>query len=107
MDGDVLIEVRFKRLTSEGGRKGAIVGDRYGCPLFVDGEGFDCRIDTGGQSLILGETYVLAVKFMNPHLALPTVAIDKPITLWEGKEIAAGKIVQLCGVSCGSRPTPA
>jgi hypothetical protein len=67
----------------------------YGCPLFVNGEGFDCRLYLGGQTLQLGETYEVPIKFMNPDLILPKLAPGKPITLWEGKEIATGKIVIL------------
>ncbi len=65
MKPDAIIEVRFKTMT-EGGRQGAIVGEFYGCPLFVDGKAFDCRLSLDGKTLPLGETYELAVKFMNP-----------------------------------------
>lgn len=94
MKPDAIIEVRFKK-TAEGGRKGAVVGNIYGCPLFVDGEGFECRLLLGGQTLQLGETYEVPVKFMNPEIVLSKLAIGKSITLWEGKDVATGKVVRL------------
>jgi hypothetical protein len=40
---DAIVEVRFKT-TAEGGRRRPLSGAEYfGCPLFVDGEAFDCR----------------------------------------------------------------
>ena len=93
MKPDAIIEVRFKK-TTEGGRESAIVGDVYGCPLFVEGEGFDCRLLLTGKELQLGETYEIPVKFMNPDMVLPKLSIGKTITLWEGKDIATGKVVR-------------
>ncbi len=94
MKPDVIIEVRFKT-TAEGGRKTSVVGQVYGCPLFVDGSGFDCRLILEGRELQLGGIYEIPVKFMNPDLVLPKLKRGKLITLWEGKEIATGKILKL------------
>lgn len=94
MKPDAVIEVRFKT-PSEKGRQGAVVGEVYGCPLFVDGEAFDCRIYLEGKTLDLGKTYEVGVKFLNPQLALPHLSPGKSIYLWEGKEIATGKVVRL------------
>jgi hypothetical protein len=95
MKPDAIIEVRFLT-ASEGGRHSNIVGEEfYGCPLFAEGKAFDCRILLNGRTLQLGETYELPVKFLNPSLALPKLSPGKPIKLWEGKDIAAGKIVRL------------
>jgi hypothetical protein len=60
---DAIIEVRF-RTTDEGGRKTPVDGDFYSCPLFVDGEGFDCRIFLGNQRAELGQWYQFPVKFL-------------------------------------------
>jgi hypothetical protein len=92
---DAIIKVRLKTAV-EGGRQTAIaVGDNpYGCPLFVDGEAFDCRLLLKNQTLELGGTYELPVKFLNPDLALPKLSAGKLISLWEGKEIAIGKVVR-------------
>ena len=91
---EAIIEVRFKT-TAEGGRRGAIFGKDYRCPLFVDGEAFDCRIPLDGKVLLLGETYELPVRFLFPNLALPMLSLGKLVALWEGKEIAVGKVVRL------------
>lgn len=96
MQPDVIIEVRFKT-TAEGGRQGAIaIGEtHYGCPLVVEGEGFDCRLLVSGRTLQLGKTYELPVKFLNPDFVLPKLSPGKVVTLWEGKEIASGKVVRV------------
>lgn len=94
MQADAIIEVRFRK-TVEGGRQSPIAGTVYACPVFVDGEGFDCRLSLGGRTLQLGKTYEISVKFMNPEMVLPKLTIGKTITLWEGKEVATGKVVRL------------
>jgi hypothetical protein len=94
MKADAIIEVRFKT-AAEGGRQGDIVGNYYGCPLVVDGEAFECRLPLDGKTLHLGETYELPVKFMNPDLVMPKLSPGVSVTLWEGKEIAAGKVISL------------
>lgn len=96
MKPDVVIKVRF-RTAAEGGRQGPIViGDGlYGCPLFVDGEAFDCRLLVKAQTLELGQTYELPVKFLDPDRALPKLSPGKAVRLWEGKDIATGEIVHL------------
>ena len=94
MQPDAIIEIRFKT-TGENGRQSAVAGEVYGCPLFVDGEAFDCRLCLEGRTLDLGETYEVGVKFLNPQLALPHLSPGKSIYLWEGKEIATGKVVRL------------
>lgn len=94
MTPDITIEVRFKT-TAEGGRAGPVVGTQFGCPMYIAGEAFDCRLLIEGRVLGLGETYEVPVKFLNADLALPRLAPGKEITLWEGKEIAKGKVLRL------------
>ena len=95
MKPDAIIEVRFKT-TAEGWKTWDILGAEYfGCPLFVDGEGFDCRLLLGGRSILLGQKYELPVVFLCPDLALPKLAPGKAITLWEGKDVATGRVVRL------------
>jgi hypothetical protein len=92
MNADAIIEIRFKT-TAEGGRQDAIVGTFYGCPLFIDGEAFDCRLSLNGKTLLLGETYKLPVKFLNRDLVLPKLSQGKTVILWEGKEVATGRVL--------------
>ena len=99
MKPDAIILVRFKT-TAEGGRQSAIVipdhsEKYYGCPLFIEGEAFDCRLLVQGKTLELGETYELPVQFLYPELALPKLSPGKSVRLWEGKDIAAGEVVRL------------
>jgi hypothetical protein len=90
-NADIIIEVRFKT-PSEGGRKSSISGNVYSCPLLIDGAAFDCRILLGDKRIELGHTYDLEVRFLFRDLALPHLALGRAISLWEGKEIANGKI---------------
>lgn len=91
---DAYIEVRF-RTTIEGGRKTPIIGDIYACPIFIDGEGYDCRLLIYGMKIDLGMPYEIPIKFLNRDLILPKLAIGKKIILWEGKDIADGKITKI------------
>lgn len=91
---DAFLKVRFNS-PDEGGRKTSVKGDFYACPLFVDGEGFDCRILIKGRTLELGIWYELPVKFMNKDLVLPKLNVGKLVTLWEGRKVASGKVVRL------------
>jgi hypothetical protein len=96
MRPDVIIKVRFKT-TAEGGRQSSItIGETpYGCALLIEGEAFDCRLLVNEKTLQLGNTYELPIKFLNPGLVLSKLSPGKPVTLWEGKEIAEGEVVRL------------
>jgi hypothetical protein len=94
MNPDAIIDVRFKT-TDEGGRKTPVVGNYYSCPLFVDGEGFDCRIFLGNQKVELGEWYQLPVKFLHREFVISKLSPGKPISLWEGKDVANGKVLEV------------
>ncbi|MBN8884098.1 MAG: hypothetical protein J0I77_00125 [Rudaea sp.] len=94
MKSDAIIEVRFKT-TAEGGRRSDVVGSYYGCPLFVGGEAFDCRLPLEEGVLHLGKSYRLPVKFMNPNLVLPKLSPGVSIALWEGKEVAVGRVISI------------
>lgn len=77
-----------------GGRQTAVKGDFYACPIFIDGEGFDCRIFIKGRTLELGKWYELPVKFLNKDHALPKLTVGKSVTLWEGKTVGEGKVLR-------------
>jgi hypothetical protein len=96
MNPDAIIEIRLKT-TTEGGRQKAIViiDSPYGCVLFVDGEAFDCRILVQNKTLELGATYKLPIKFLRPDLALAKLSVGKSVRLWEGKDIAVGRVVKV------------
>lgn len=91
---DATIRVRF--LTpDEGGRQTDVTGDVYACPMFIDGDAFDCRIHLNGNTLTLGSTYDVPVKFLNRELALPRLAPRKRVKLWEGKYVADAEVVRI------------
>lgn len=94
MKPDAIINVRFFTL-SEGGRNTAVEGQFYACPLFVEGEGFDCRLLLGGRRLELGTTYEVPVKFLYRELALPKLTVGKDVLLWEGRNVAKGEVVKI------------
>ena len=91
---DATIQIRFKT-TAEGGRIGPIQGKQFSCPMLISGEAFDCRLETGGRILELGETYEVPIRFLNPQLAVPKLTVGKEVVLWEGKEIATGRVLRL------------
>lgn len=91
---DAYLEIRF-RTKEEGGRNTAVSGDFYACPLFVDGEAFDCRLLIAGKNLNLGDWYKIPVKFLNKDLALSRLVVGKEVTLWEGKDVADGAVIEI------------
>lgn len=101
MQPDAVIEVTFLSC-EEGGRTSPIEGDQYGCPLMVNGHGFDCRFVLSEASRFeLGKTYPIRVKFLFPELALAELREGDAIRLWEGKTIARGKVLKLLGGEVG------
>lgn len=91
---DIRLRVRF-RTPDEGGRKCAIFGELYACPMLIDGEGFDCRLMIKDMELVLGEWHVVPVKFLNRELALSRLVVGKKVILWEGKNVADGTVIQI------------
>ncbi len=101
MKPDIYIKVRFKT-SAEGGRKSTLrrkapLGpDFYACPMIVNGNMYDCRLLIGDMEIELGKYYEVPVKFLDKDLTLPNLSIGKQITLWEGKEVAAGTVTKIC-----------
>jgi hypothetical protein len=94
MKPDAIISVCFKT-PEENGRNTAVQGDYYNCPLFIDGEGFDCRLLLGRNKLELGVRYEVPIKFLFPELVRTKLTVGKEVTLWEGKEIASGTVLKI------------
>lgn len=101
MKPDIYIKVRFKT-SAEGGRKTplkrkiSVTPAFYACPMIINGKGYDCRLLLGDEDIELGKYYEIPVKFLDKNLALLNLSIGESITLWEGKEIAAGQVTQIC-----------
>jgi len=93
MKPDATLRVRF--LTEkEGGRSTPILGHNFGCPVMVGESGYDCRfVIEKSSTLELGRTYDISVKFLSPALAKSAIPAGTDVTLWEGKTIAIGYLV--------------
>ncbi len=91
---DAVIKVKFKR-PDEGGRKQSPSGEFYGCVLFVNSDAYECRLLLHGRSLELGVEHEVPVKFLSPAAVLPKLFPGLEIRLWEGREVATGKVVSL------------
>lgn len=90
---DAKIRVRFLPET-EGGRRTDISGREYGCPLMVEGQGFDCRFMATTEPVYrLGHEYEIPIKFLSPETALPLLVVGRKMSLWEGRTIAEGTII--------------
>jgi hypothetical protein len=94
MSPDAYIEVKF-RTTEDGGRKTPVTGEFYACPMFIDKEAYDCRLLIKGMILELGHLYIVPVKFLNRDSVLPKLFVGKNIVLWEGRDVADGKVTKI------------
>jgi len=92
------VMARVRLYTSEeGGRSQPIPAIQFSCPLFFQGEGFDCRLllDQPGIGLLLGESAVVPIKFLFPEDIMPRLKKGDQFRLWEGKEIAKGEVLEI------------
>lgn len=97
MQPDIIARVTMFAMGA-GGKSSAIPAVRYGCPLFIDGQGFDCRLllDQVGYGLELGATAVVPIKFLHFDLVRGLLAPGVRFTLWEMRHFAEGEILQVC-----------
>lgn len=81
-----------------GGKSSAIPPIRYGCPLFIDGQGFDCRLllDKLGHKFEPGTTEEVSIKFLFFDLVRSHLLPGARFTLWETRTFAEGEILQVC-----------
>ena len=92
---EAIIKFRL-RTESQGGRKRPIRTHQYGCPLFFEDYGYDCRfLNTENIILELGKEYELPIKFLCPELILPRLYVGAKVRLWEGKTIGEGEILKI------------
>ena len=93
---DFIADIALYR-SDQGGRKGPIVGDWFGCPCKFDERDFtawDCRILTRGERFSPGETKRFGIVFICPEAA-PLFQLAKKFYLWEGHiigEATAGSL---------------
>ncbi|MDR2874528.1 MAG: hypothetical protein LBV44_01180 [Methylobacillus sp.] len=76
----------------------------YGCPMFINGEGFDCRLllDQVERTLEAGITAEVPIKFLNFNLVKNLLAPGVRFTLWEMRDFAEGEILEICHHAEGS-----
>lgn len=91
---DAYLEVKFST-TVQGGRKGAVEGEYFGCLLLVEGDYFDCRLILNGRRLELGQIHQVPIVFLRPDLVMQKLSDGGKVTLWEGKEIGVGQVIRL------------
>lgn len=94
IEPDLIVQVRFKT-PEEGGRTSPVSGGFYGCPFIVDDEWFDCRLLLSDLRIQPGQTYEVPVKFLNWQLVSCKVYDGKVFALWDGKEVATGKVLRV------------
>ena len=93
---DALIKVRF-RTRREGGRDEPVPGPSFGCPMFIDGEAFDCRLQHGKPELPLGQWLDVKVKFLDRANVARKLSAGTKFLLWEGKNVAEGIVLDVYG----------
>lgn len=99
IDPDAIAEIRFF-LPSQGGRRTNPKPSKfYTCPLFVEGNGFDCRILTNEKIIHLGTTYQFSIVFLNWDFASPHMKAGTQFLMWEGKNIGEGRILEVMRAS--------
>ena len=92
---DIFAEVRLFP-TQDGGRRGPTPAEVFGCPLNYKGKFFDMRLDLSEVgSLSPGSTTRVPLAFLSPGLILPRLSIGSQFTLWEGRTIGEGTVLEL------------
>jgi hypothetical protein len=82
--------------TDEGGRQGPTPPDMFGCPVGIAGEFFDMRMDLSSVgALPPGASAQVPIRFLRPDLVMPLLHPGEVFTLWEGKTVGTGKVVQI------------
>jgi hypothetical protein len=98
---DILAEVHLLP-TENGGRRGPTPADKFGCPVGIGSEFFDMRIDLSGiGSLSPGQTARVPIKFLRPDFVLPLLRVGSEFTLWEGRTIGHGRVIEMHAHTAG------
>ena len=94
-EGDsVVLRVHLFR-TEDGGRGQKTPAEKFGCPVEIRGELFDCRMSVGRDGIAPGETAAVAVRFLLPNLVLRMLRVGDELRLWEGRWIGTATVLRL------------
>ena len=92
---DAIVELELLS-RSAGGRSGPTPSTFLGCPFGIEGEYFDCRLDFSDTGpLSPGGKARVPVVFLSPSLVIPRLRPGTAFTLWEGKIIGQGLVVEI------------
>jgi len=92
---DAIVEIELFA-TQDGGRHSALPLPQYGCPVEISGEYFDCRVDLSEVGEILpGGKARVPIKFLYPEFVKPLLKFGLQFTLWEGRTIGSGRVVEV------------
>ena len=92
-NGSVVLRVHLFR-TEVGGRQQKIA-DKYGRPVEIGGELFDCRMSVGHEGIAPGEAADVRAQFLSPDLVLPLLRVGDELRLWEGRWIGTATVLGL------------
>ena len=91
----VVAEIHFIP-TAEGGKKLQLTRSLFGCPLNLNGDYFDMRIDLSEVGIVSpGDTVRVPMAFLSPELILPRLRVGSEFTLWEGRTVARGRVTEI------------
>jgi hypothetical protein len=92
---DIIARIRF-RTTKEGGRGTPTLYQWYGCLFEYGGEHFDCVLNLEKVGPVkLGDEITVSVGFLCPGLIKSRLSKGDTFTLWEGKTIADGEVIEI------------
>jgi len=95
VEPEIIVEITLLP-TEAGGRSCAISGGEYRGVLGVGLENFSVRFFVPIEcSLSLGETQRFGVQFLFPEAALPYFSVGVTFTVWEGREIGCGRVLEV------------
>lgn len=98
-DPDLIAEIKFF-LPFQGERRTDPKPSKfYACPLFINGNGFDCRILTNEKVIHLGTSYQFPIVFLDWDFASPHMNVGTQFVIWEGKNIGEGRILEVVRTS--------
>lgn len=95
MKSDILVDVKFFS-TKENGRKIPTPSNFFNCVFVYKNKNYDCRLllkDIG--SINPGEQKIVPIIFFSPELIKNELEIDDTFFIWESKNIAQGKIIEI------------